>query len=199
MASYLRSAWNAACAILWLLGLAACFAQPAGKDAPARVSAGIEFRCLWWSEAQMEGLNPNAPPPKTTDVQIKKWEYSDPVGVPHPDVVDIVVNLKNNTAQTLSGLEVDVSGQWMTGLMSKRAEATWADPIILKTVHDVSLAPGSTENFRVPVDLRTKMTTLEQVQKWPYTVRAIVKVNAPGSGRAALVIVKAELPITPGD
>ena len=185
-------------AILCLLGMAACSAQSTDKNSPATVTASIEFRCLWWSEAQMEGLNPNAPPPKTTDVQIKKWEYSDPVGVPHPDIVDIVVKLKNNTAQILSNLKVDVSGQWMTGQMSKLAGATWAAPAVLKTVQDISIAPGSTESLRIPVDLKTKMLALEQVHKWPYSLRAIVKVSAPGAN-GPLARVRAELPITPGD
>lgn len=198
MARCRRLARDRGWAVLWLLALTVCPAQSARKAVDAKVSASIEFRCLWWSEAQMEGLNPNAPPPKTTDVQIKKWEYSDPVGVPHPDVVDIVVKLKNNTAQSLSNLEADVSGQWMTGQAEKRAGASWADPIPLKTVQDILIAPGATESLRIPIDVKTKMEALEKIHKWPYSLRAIVKVSAPGSSEP-LAIVKVELPITPGD
>src|SRR5262245_8658291 len=70
--------------------------------APPALRADVAFACLWWSEAQMEGLNPNAPPPKRTEVRITKWEYSDPVGVPHPDVVDVVVILANGGNQGVS-------------------------------------------------------------------------------------------------
>ncbi|MGH9769804.1 MAG: alpha/beta hydrolase [Blastocatellia bacterium] len=72
------------------------WAQPPAASAP-NVTATVSFRCLWWSEEQMKGLNPNSPPPKTTEVTIKRWEYLDPIGAPHPDVVDVVVDLRNQT------------------------------------------------------------------------------------------------------
>src|SRR5438874_12821838 len=55
------------------------------------------FECLWWSEAQMAQFDPNHPPAKATRVALKIWEYSDPVGVPHPDVVELVAEIRNDS------------------------------------------------------------------------------------------------------
>jgi hypothetical protein len=62
----------------------------------------VHYECLWWSPAQMVGLDPNHPPAKTTATSIARWEYSDPVGVPHPDVVDLVARVRQQEARPLS-------------------------------------------------------------------------------------------------
>src|SRR6266568_1294352 len=46
------------------------------------------FEAIWWSPQQMENLDPSNPPPKNTRVTLSNWEYSGPVGGPHPDTVD---------------------------------------------------------------------------------------------------------------
>src|SRR5215472_4906630 len=76
------------------ISLTACSVPEHREPAAASLQADVSFTCLWWSEAQMEGLNPNSPPPKNTEVKLAKWEYSDPVGVPHPDTIDVVVTLR---------------------------------------------------------------------------------------------------------
>ena len=53
----------------------------------------VSFHCLWWSAAQMHNLDIEKPPPKETDVELKKWEYSDPVGVPNPDEITLVAEV----------------------------------------------------------------------------------------------------------
>ena len=67
---------------------------PAGAATPSNLDVQAHFECLWWSEREMEGINPDRPPPKTTRLRIAKWEYSDPIGVPHPDEVILVVRLR---------------------------------------------------------------------------------------------------------
>lgn len=59
--------------------------------AQAEISA--HFECKWWSEDQMENLDPDHPPSKDTTVRLQKWEYSDPIGVPHPDTVSLIVEI----------------------------------------------------------------------------------------------------------
>src|ERR1035438_1215330 len=78
-----------------LVGTTAHSQESASQPAKPELAVEVSFSCLWWSEAQMEGLNPNAPPPKETETKLTKWEYSDPIGVPHPDVFDIAVALNN--------------------------------------------------------------------------------------------------------
>jgi hypothetical protein len=89
------------------------------------VSTTITFRCLWWSDQQKNGLNPNHPPPKTTEVTIKRWEYSDPIEVPHPDVLDVVVEVKNISSESLKDVVVEVATNWRVGSMKAEQSAIW--------------------------------------------------------------------------
>ena len=165
-----------------LLGLCAV-AQTGG------VAGRIEFACLWWSEAQMNGLNPNAPPPKTTEVRIKQWEYSDPVGVPHPDTVDAVLLLTGG--EKLAGLEVEISTQWKIGRYGKPGSAVWGP------VKQVRKAAAARE-MRLPVDLKAMMDTLEKHERWPYGLRVVATLRR-GSADEIVALIKAELPIRMGD
>lgn len=181
------------------LVLAACASAPRPAESPApAVRADVTFACLWWSEAQMEGLNPNAPPPKNTEVKLTKWEYSDPVGVPHPDTVDVVVTLANSGGQGLSNLEVEVAGEWKNGPLRDAASAAWSQPAILQNFRGVSVSLSVPQTLRVPVDLKGMMASLEKQREWPYGFRAIVTVHQPGSSQT-LAQAAAELPIRPGD
>ena len=60
----------------------------------------------------MEGLNPNKPPPKETVVRIEKWEYSDPIAVPHPDNVSLIVNVPAEISGPLSARVKWKRHQW---------------------------------------------------------------------------------------
>ena len=181
------------------LVLAACSSvpRPTASSAPG-VRAEVGFTCLWWSEAQMEGLNPNAPPPKNTEVKLTKWEYSDPVGVPHPDTVDVVVTLVNSVGQTISNLEVEVAGEWKDGPLQEATSAAWSQPAVLQLFQGVSVKPSAAQTLRVPVDFKAKMESLSKQQKWPYGLRVTVTVRVPGSSQPLAQAV-AELPIKPGD
>jgi hypothetical protein len=175
--------------------LCACDAR---NEAPVKLAADVSFRCLWWSPAQMENLNPNAPPPKTTEVTIQKWEYSDPVGVPHPDSVDVVVALKDEGGATKTPVSMTVSGQWRVGPLKNEARAEWTQVQPLKTFDAVALASAQPVILRVPVDVAGRMSTLEKNGEWPWAFRAIVTVSAPGMQKP-LFTREAELPIRPGD
>jgi hypothetical protein len=163
-----------------IAGVALVFPGAHGADLPM-LHADLSFVCKWWSEAQMEGLNPNAPPPKNTEVRIAKWGYSDPIGVPHPDVVDVVLALKNDGSQAMSGLEIEFTIQWRIGPLRTAARAVWADRAVLKKFQEISVGSAATQTFRIPVDLKTKMDTLYKQAKWPHTLRITATVQQPGA------------------
>lgn len=171
--------------------------RPAASAAPA-LRADVAFACLWWSEAQMEGLNPNAPPPKNTEVKLTKWEYSDPVGVPHPDTLDVVVTLANSGGQTLSNLEVEVAGEWKDGPLRDAASAAWSQPVLLQRFQGVSVGPSGPQTLRVRVELKAMMESLTKQREWPYGLRATVTVRVARSTQP-MAQATAELPIRPGD
>jgi hypothetical protein len=146
----------------------------------------------------MEGMNPNAPPPKATDVRITSWEYTDPVGVPHPDVVDVVATIANGGPTPASDLAVVVGGEWKTGPLDAPARARWEGSVPLKTVRLSAIAAGASEVVRVPVDLKARMDALGGDGRWPHALRVSVIVRGPGAA-TALATARAELPIKPGD
>jgi hypothetical protein len=184
------------CCCATMLACAQNSAKPSSADKTLLTNIG--FACLWWSESQMEGMNPNSPPPKNTEVKLTKWEYSDPIGVPHPDVVDAVVTLNNQTDAALSNLEVEVTVQWKTGPSRKASAAVWTDRSVLKQLHDVKVEAGAQQAVRVPVDLKKEMDELEKQKKWPFALRVGAEVRRTGVA-TALSQTRSELPITPGD
>jgi hypothetical protein len=113
--------------------------------ATVRADGGQEidasYHALWWSPNQMVGLDPNHPPKKATPVVLSKWEYSDPVGVPHPDIVTLVVTFKPNI---VAASRVSVRTRWRVGrkwLKGPRVEAP-----------EKSVAAGTNSvSFEIPV------------------------------------------------
>ena len=197
---WIRRSLTCHIALLALAALIVAACSPASRPAAAAtpVHVDVAFTCLWWSEAQMEGLNPNAPPPKNTEVTIKKWEYSDPVGVPHPETVDVVVRLANSGGNALSNLEVEVSGAWKDGPLHSPARAAWSQPAVLKKFDGVSVGPSEPQTLRVPVEIKARMDPLYKRGQWPFGFRATVAVLRPGSTEP-LARAVAELPIIAGD
>jgi len=168
------------------------------EPVPPSLAADIIFRCLWWSETQMEQFDPNAPPPKTTEVTIQKWEYTDPVGVPHPDVVDVVIELKNEGTSAASGIVTEIAGQWRIGPLKSEKNAIWSSFKSLKTWQAANIAPGNSATFRIPIDIATSISELEKKGSWPWMFRVLLTVRAFGFDKP-LLIRKANLPIRPGD
>jgi hypothetical protein len=160
------------------------------------LSTSATFECLWWSEAQMDGLDPNHPPAKETRVTIKKWEYSDPVGVPHPDVVDVVVRIKNTSGDAANQVAATVQIQWLEGPQSKKQAAAWSAPTTLPAQDAVSIPPQQSKSFRYPVGINDKMVQLAKQHGWPWSMRAIVTTTVAGNPVGSS---RFELPIAPGD
>jgi hypothetical protein len=99
------------------------------SDKIAAPSIKAHYECLWWSESQMEDLDPNAPPPKKTVTLLDHWEYSDPVGVPHPEIVTLVAYIP----EMFKG-NVTVKMQWL--------KRKWSKPIVLKGISTSILEEG---------------------------------------------------------
>lgn len=165
----------------------------------ANLSAEVTFHCLWWSDDQMEGFDPNSPPPQTTDVTIQKWEYSDPVGVPHPDTVDVVIKLTNTGTSPITDVVAVLNGQWRTGPLNKSgAQAAWNKPKQIHTWKGLTVDPGASIEVRTPVNLAVRMTELEKKRFWPWMFRALLTIHTV-EGSKPLLNREGSLPIQPGN
>jgi hypothetical protein len=188
-------------ALLLALGLlaGACAKKaepPAVAERPA-LSAALDFRCLWWSEAQMEGMDPNAPPAKSTEVAIDRWEYTDPIGVPHPEAIDLLALLQNEGPGPVAGLRATLSLSWKVGPLGSPDAAAWGEPAPLERVESIALGPGETHSLRVPIPLSPVMDQLHAAGRWPYALRVSLEVTG-GSGETLLATAR-DFPMQPGD
>lgn len=190
---------NRASSTACLLAAAALALVAPGSEAePPKnaIAVTATFDCLWWSEAQMDGLDPNNPPPKETRVPIKRWEYSDPVGVPHPNVVDLVVRIKNDSPKDAEDVSPVVYIQWSEGPVRGKQSAVWGQALKLPSQTPVHLAALEAKSLRFPIDIAGKMSELDAKHQWPWSLRAVVDARAPDGGTAS---TRLELPIIPGD
>jgi hypothetical protein len=144
----------------------------------------------------MNGMEPNNPPPKQTRIVLKRWEYSDPIGVPHPDSVDVAIDVKNDAGAALDGAVVEVEAQWLEGPQRRKAASVWTTRSLVGKRLNVSLAPDRQESLTVPIDLAEKMKALEPSRRWPWALRTFITVKRGG---AVIGSTQLELPITPGD
>jgi hypothetical protein len=167
-----------------------------GTGAGAENSRLARFECIWWNERQMNGMDPNNPPPKQTRIVLKRWEYSDPIGVPHPDSVDVAIDAKNGTGAALDGAVVEVEAQWLEGPQRRKAASMWSALSPVGKPLYVSLAPDGQQSLTVPIDLAAKMKALEPSRRWPWALRAFITVKRGG---AVIGWTQLELPIAPGD
>jgi hypothetical protein len=193
-------------ALLTLVWLGSVLPLPAAQpfsrtqSAPgssAKVSGTISFRCLWWSDEQKRALDPNTPPPKSTEVTIDKWEYSDPIDVPHPDVVDVVYDLKNETAGPLNNLAVNFTARWQVGPLKNKKRAMWGNPIFLQRQEIAELEAQAVHTLRVPVKVAGKINQLFGAGSWPWTLQ--VRITVSDAAGRLLHKAQSDLPIVPGD
>jgi hypothetical protein len=146
----------------------------------------------------MERFDPNSPPPKTSDVVIRKWEYSDPVGVPHPDIVEVVVEIKNEGSAPASGMVAEVTGRWRVGPSKAEKRAVWGLRQVLKRWEVGTIPEGQSATFGIPVDVANQISAAEKKGLWPWTFHALLTVRMPGLQNPVLV-QEATFPIRPGD
>jgi hypothetical protein len=170
--------------------------QGVPKAAPAQFSISAQFDCLWWNESQMDGMDPNHPPPKNTRVKLKRWEYTDPVGVPHPEIVDVAVQIRNDSGRDEMAILPEVDVQWSEGALSNKASAKWGKKTRLAKPASFRLAAGETRSIRFPINIASEMAALSPARRWPWALRALVTTSASG---VAVGSTQLELPIIPGD
>ena len=157
-----------------LVALLAIAISSASSAVAANAPIQAHYECLWWSSEQMIHLDPNHPPEKRTPTRIDHWEYTDPIGVPHPDVVTLVIEVPADTKGDVSvGFKWLISGKWV-------ASATRAHPA-------ASLAGDGSRTFRV--DVRVKESIEERKAS---RLRAVILVDGK-------TVKNANLPIQLGD
>ena len=160
------------------------------------LSAEAEFRTLWWSKEQMRNFDPNRPPPKATELVIDHWEYSDPVGVPHPDEITAQIAIRNKGSEPSPAFRLCVEVRWKEGPESNSKRVRWSTPRTLKTA-DIAAVPGNGEKlFSIPIDLEARMAALEGKNWWPHEMELIVSGSASGS---PLFRYRRSFPILRGD
>ena len=141
-------------------------------------------------------MNPNAPPPKTTEVTIQRWEYSDPVAVPHPDVLDAVLEVKNES-DAAESVSLEWTTAWQVGPLKDRSKAAWESPASAGKAEFTAVPARSQQMFRLPIRVADKMKSLDAGKQWPWALRVSVNLQRKSGGAAERK--EAELPILPGD
>jgi len=144
--------------------------------AAPQLTIRAHYECLWWADNQMEGLRSDSPLPKTTRVKLDRWEYSDPVGVPNPDDVILVLALSAPAARTLS----------LSVRPSFRIRGTWRSVAVLPG-RTITLEPGTTRSEEFTIPVRTMIHE--------HSARRLATAILVDGRQAA----RAELPIIGGD
>ena len=181
-----------------MLGAGRCASPATEAPAAPTLAVHVQFTAMWWSEAQMEGLDPNDPPPKNTEVELTRWEYTDPVGVPHPDIVNILVTVENRGTKPVSDLTVTSEGEWKIGPLEDESHGRWGETVILGKADRLQVPAASTRTIRVPVNLKQMMDALRPQDQWPYVLRVDVSVEQPGVAES-LAMAQIDFPIRPGN
>lgn len=172
---------------------------PSAFGQTAKLTGRIEFRCLWWSAEQQRNFNPNQPPPKTTEVTIDRWEYSDPVGVPHPDSISVHVFVRNDTHTATAPIRVRSEVRWKTGRQSDAKSAQWEPrPVFLASLDAAPIAAGEQVGMHAPIAIQARIAALEKRDWWPHELEVTVTVTDSRTGR---LLLREQRPfrIQPGD
>lgn len=173
-----------------------------GQTQPAatpKLSAKIEFRCLWWSAEQKRNFNPNQPPPKATEVVIDHWEYTDPVGVPHPDTVTLHASVRNNANIATGPVRIKAEIRWKIGPQLKPAAAQWEPrPVFVASLDSAPITPGEQVAMQAPIAIQSKMNSLDKRDWWPHEMEVILTGTDLRTGRTLFREVR-PFRIQPGD
>jgi hypothetical protein len=102
--------------------------------------------------------------------------------VPHPEVVDLAIQIHNDSATALEGATVEVESQWLEGQQSRKASAVWRNRMPVGKPLTVRIPPNEKQTVTVPIDLAEKMKALGATNRWPWAVRTFVYVESFGQG-----------------
>ncbi len=182
----------------WSLVILALACLPWGQSPSAAgpTDVKLKFQCKWWAPEQMEGMDPNSPPAKETPTVITKWEYSDPVGVPHPDEVDLIAETDNSSA-AIEGAYAVVERRWKVGPLNNQKKAKW-ERWELSTSSAIKI-PAKGEFKIGSVDIKGKMDPLFKKSRWPFELEIRVTFYSDHTKTKRLTVLKANLPLQSGD
>ena len=184
-----------------LVPIVGCRAVEPVSDSPMpTIEVRLVFRALWWSESQMDALDVNNPPDKDTEVFLERWEYSDPIGIPHPDRVDVLAIVNPGTIS--GGHEIDLHGtaRWRVGPRADESAASWTEPEPLPAIVPVTLVAGQEVRIHLDtIDIRSMQENLQPRDAWPWTYEINVRATTSSVSSIATPPASARLPILLGD
>jgi len=137
------------------------------------VEVEIKFIANWWTVEQMEDLDPDDPPIKKDRIDLQKWDPSDPVGTPHPDIIDVTVSIQNLVSEYST--KVHANYRWLVGPISKKSDAQWTDvePMTINHLIQQTAQPDM-ELSMGTLKIKDKLYTLFQSDQWAYTLEVTV-------------------------
>lgn len=155
----------------------------------ARAKREIEVYGTWWTPEQLEtGFDADAPPVKSWYQRIQTWDASTETS-PHPDRLDIVYTVSNDTDETVRirlNASVDFKISSSAIVLSQKDEESaervmqgrdWQNQLPVGDALTVSLKPGESRtvkfaNFELMKFLRKFFDPKNDL--WPYKMRARV-------------------------
>jgi hypothetical protein len=189
---------RAALTILTILLLVRCGRTTPAP--PATPALEVSFHGVWYSQAEMHRIGQGEKNVKPTEtLELKTWEYTDPVGTPHPDIVQVVVRVTNPAAGAARDAYLTLQEQWKIGGAKGEDTASWGEPLPMRRfAEDARLTPGGTSTFSVPIAVGDLVRKLGSHDKYPWRLRVSIQLRDPGS-KEPLAATQAELPIIPGE
>jgi len=150
-------------------------ATPIHEPISGHSDVEIGFMALWWSEHEMDGIVPDDPPEKTTLIELRQWDPSDPISTPHPD--NYIVAVKINSAATSKRSLYSAEQRFHIGPLTEPSSAKWTEwePLDLTVQPNQRLGAGTL----IPIgeiDIRTKLNSLFSQDMWIHAhgVRALL-------------------------
>ncbi len=192
-----------ATAFALLLLTAACSAPRIPDEPPEPVATEFsatltaEYKAMWWSEDQMDGLNPDEPPPKELEITLSKWDSSDPIGTPNPDTVDLLVTIKNDSPIAATGLLLEANMRLSVGsLDGNREKSSWGNAKALPPKKFDLAANTQVEQRFKNINLKNMWMPLFEQRRWPFEMETTLTLK---DGDKEVGLVTAHMELMPGD
>lgn len=156
----------------------------------------------WWSEEQLaKGVyRQKTMPPKNTYIKIEEWTDTGDADVPHPDLIDVVFYIENNSTQSANyvvstvgdfkvesheRMDSDKSGRTVDELLQ---DVPWTEERSIGRVVIRRVAPKETREVKVKnFDLKTFLHNNYSDEKngvtWPWKMRVRVNVETADGKR----------------
>lgn len=153
---------------------------------------------MWWSEAQMIGMDLDSPPSKTAEIQLDRWEYGDPIGNPNPATFNVVALV--SVPYAMGGIALTAQMRWLVGPLTDRSAATWTeweDFVRLEPARVPGTGPTMIQLGSVA--LRDVQMRLYTENLWPHAFETQLQIYNRSNEQATAITVSRRLEILPGD